>query len=269
MIPSFIETAFLSTVDSFFKLLPQKAPSLAQLKEAKLISHRGERDNIVIFENTLESLGKAVENGVWGIEFDIRWTKDLVPIVFHDETAKRVFNKEITINKLTFLELRTQLPLIPSLEEVVEKFGKKTHFLVEVKKEVFPFLKEQKIVLKKILSPLEEQIDFHIITLDPETLPLVDFLKPKTKLLVAQLNFNHYFNLVQKNDLGGLLGHYLFLGESIQKKLQSNNQLLGTGYVRSQNLFFREVSRGVSWIFSNHAVEMEKMRRNLIQKRED
>ena len=65
--------------------------------------------------------------------------------------------------------------------------------------------------------------------------------------------------------MGGLLGHYLFLGEGIHEKLQSNNQLLGTGYVRSKNLFYREVGRGVSWIFSNHAVEVEKMRQKLIQ----
>ena len=268
MIPPFLETILLTIIDFFFKFLPQKIPDLDQLKGAKLVSHRGERDNKTVFENTLESLGKAAQNGVWGIEFDIRWTKDLVPVVFHDETAKRVFKKNVTIKDLTFLELREILPLIPSLEEVVEKLGKKIHFLIEIKKEKFPFLEEQKIILKKILSPLKEQSDYHTITLNPETLPLVDFLKPKTKLLVAELNFNHLLSIVQKENLGGLLGHYLFLGERILGELQNKNQILGTGYVRSKNLLFREVDRGVNWIFSNHAVEMEKMRQELIQKQE-
>ena len=265
MIPPFLETILLAIIDFFFRFFPQKKPNLDQLKGAKLVSHRGERNNRNIFENTLESLGKAVEHGVWGIEFDVRWTKDLVPIVFHDETAERVFKKKITIKNQTFLELRKTLPLIPSLEEVVERFGKKTHFLIEIKKEKFPFLEEQKIILKKILSPLEELKDYHTITLNPETLPLVDFLKPKTKLLVAELNFNQLLEIVESQNLGGLLGHYLFLGNEILEKVHNKNQILGTGYIRSKNLFFREVNRGVNWIFSNHAVEVEKMRQKLIQ----
>ena len=268
MIPPFLETILLAIIDFFYGLYPQKTPSIDQLKGAKLVSHRGERDNISVFENTLESIGIAVQNGIWGVEFDIRWTKDLVPIVFHDPTADRVFNKKITIKDQTFLELRENLPLIPSLEEVVEKFGKKIHFLIEIKKEEFPFLEEQKIILKKILSPLEEQSDYHTLTLNPETLPLVDFLKPGTKLLVAELNFKHLLTIVEKENLGGLLGHYLFLGKRTLEKLQIKDQILGTGYVRSKNLFFREVNRGVHWIFSNHAVEVEKMRKELIQKQE-
>ena len=268
MIPPFLETIVLAIIDFCFRFLPQKKPSLDQLKSAKLVSHRGERDNVTVFENTLESLGNAAKNGVWGIEFDIRWTKDLVPVVFHDKTAERVFKKKITINEQTFLELRKSLPLIPSLEEVVERLGKKIHFLIEIKQETFPFLEEQKIILKKILSPLEEQSDYHTITLNPETLPLVDFLKPGTKLLVAELNFNRLLNIVQKENLGGLLGHYLFLGKNILGRLRSKNQILGTGYVRSKNLFFREINRGVDWIFSNHAVEVEKMRQDLVQKEE-
>ena len=268
MIPPFLETILLAIIDFFFRFFPQKRPSLDQLKGTKLVSHRGERNDQTIFENTLESLGKAVENGVWGIEFDVRWTKDLVPVVFHDETAERVFKKKVTIKDQTFFELREVLPLIPSLEEVVESFGKKIHFLIEIKKEKFPFLEEQKIILKKILSPLEEQKDYHTITLNPETLPLVDFLKPNTKLLVAELNFNHLLSIVESENLGGLLGHYLFLGQEIMEKLQAKNQILGTGYIRSKNLFFREVNRGVNWIFSNHAVEVEKMRQELIKEQE-
>ncbi len=265
MIPPFLETILLAIIDFFFGLYPQKTPSIDQLKDAKLVSHRGERDNINVFENTIESIGIAFQNGIWGVEFDIRWTKDLVPIVFHDPTADRVFNKKITIKDQTFLELRENLPLIPSLEEVVEKFGKKIHFLIEIKKEEFPFLEEQKIILKKILSPLEEQTDYHTITLNPETLPLVDFLKPGTKLLVAELNFKRLLTIVERENLGGLLGHYLFLGKRTLENLQTKNQVLGTGYVRSKNLFFRELNRGVDWIFSNHAVEVEQMRKELIQ----
>ena len=139
---------------------------------------------------------------------------------------------------------------------------------LEIKKEKSPFLEEQKIILKKILSPLEEQKDYHTITRNPETLPLVDFLKPNTKLLVAEHNFNHLLSIVESENLGGLLGHYLFLGQEIMEKLQAKNQILGTGYIRSKNLFFREVNRGVNWIFSNHAVEVEKMRQELIQEQE-
>ena len=74
-----------------------------RLMDCRIISHRGEHDNRNVFENTLKSFDKALESGIFGIEFDLRWTKDLKPVVFHDGNTKRLFKKNLTpINGILF-----------------------------------------------------------------------------------------------------------------------------------------------------------------------
>ena len=265
MIPPFIEQAFMNTVDTFFKFLPQDRPTLEQLKNCKLISHRGERDNKIVFENTLASLGKAVDHSIWGIEFDIRWTRDLVPVVFHDKDCKRVFKNNLIISEVDFKSLREKFPLIPSFSEVIKAFAKKSHLVIEIKKEPFPDLPKQQAILKDHLKNLQEQEDFHIITLHPENLPLVDFLHSKTKALVSDINVTKLAQITQEKNLAGLLGHYLFLNNELKNKIHANKQILGTGYVRSKNLLFRELGRGVDWIFSNEAIFIDRIRKQAIQ----
>ena len=40
---------------------------------------------------------------------------------------------------------------------------------------------------------------------------------------------------------------------------------MATGYVNSKNCLFRELNRGVEWIFSDNAVELQKMVDQLLQ----
>jgi glycerophosphoryl diester phosphodiesterase len=43
-------------------------------------------------------------------------------------------------------------------------------------------------------------------------------------------------------------------------------QNLATGYVNSKNCLFRELNRGVEWIFSDNAVALQKIVNQLLQK---
>ena len=52
-----------------------------------IIGHRGSPN--IITENTIPSFQKAIDQGVEGLEFDIRLSKDKQIVVFHDETLKR------------------------------------------------------------------------------------------------------------------------------------------------------------------------------------
>lgn len=74
----------------------------------KIIGHRGARN--LYRENTLESFAKAIELGVYGIEFDVRLTKDCVPVVIHDEEIKLSTGETLFIGK-------TDLKTLNSLEE--------------------------------------------------------------------------------------------------------------------------------------------------------
>lgn len=70
-----------------------------------IIAHRG--DSAFFPENTLGAFRQAIENGADGLEFDVRITKNGVPIVFHDPTLKRIAGKTSRIVNLTSDELQS------------------------------------------------------------------------------------------------------------------------------------------------------------------
>lgn len=70
-----------------------------------IIAHRGA--SATAPENTIAAFRKAIEEGADGLEFDVRLTKNGVPVVFHDATLKRIANKSFRILNLTSDELQT------------------------------------------------------------------------------------------------------------------------------------------------------------------
>ena len=105
-------------------------------------------------ENTLEAFDTAVQAGVWGMEFDIRWTRDLKPMVFHDHDLTRIFKDPLEIQKTDRQALRNTFPLIPTLEEVLERYGHQVHLMVELKKEHYPDPQRQTDMLADFFSGL-------------------------------------------------------------------------------------------------------------------
>ncbi len=263
-IPLWMEKSFQAVVNRIYASLPQPLPRAEQIKKCKIISHRGEYDNQDIFENTRPAFDKVIDQGIWGIEFDVRWTKDLQPVVFHDRSLKRVFGSAIEINQVTWAELQANFPLIPSLGEVVSRYGKKLHLMVEIKEEIYPDFVFQKRVLQDIFSPIEPQSDFHFLAMDPEMFALIDFVPTTSFLLISQVRVRRLSKLSIQKKYGGITGHYLFLTDTILKKHQKQQQMVGTGFVNSKNCLFRELNRGVNWIFSNKARELQSICNSLL-----
>jgi len=254
-----IEEWFHQGVGLLYEKMPQPFPGMEKLKQCKIISHRGEHDNKMVFENTIPAFARANEAGVWGIEFDIRWTRDLQPVVFHDRDLQRVFKSDAQINKVTLTELKTHCELIPTLSEVIQKYGKKMHLMVEIKKEVYPDPAYQNNVLRDLFHQLTPQVDFHFIGLNPEMFMFINFVPSSTFIPSARLNMKKLSELALIKNYGGGAGHYLLINDSLLKKHQTQNQCVGTGYIRSKNCLFRELNRGVEWIFSNHAVKLQSI----------
>ena len=260
-----LEQWFHQGVDLFYEKMPQSFPDTEKLKQCKIISHRGEHDNKMVYENTIPSFGRAYEAGVWGIEFDIRWTKDLQPVVFHDRDLQRVFKSDTEISKVTLTELKTHCKLIPTLSEIIQKYGQKIHFMVEIKKEAYPNPEYQKNVLRDLFQQLTPQVDFHFIALKPEMFMFINFVPSSTFVPSARLNVKQLSDLALMKSYGGIAGHYLLINDSLLKKHHAQNQCIGTGYIRSKNSLFRELNRGVEWIFSNHAIKLQSIRNSLLK----
>lgn len=247
------------SVDFFFSKWPQPIPDQLSWQNCKIVSHRGEFDNLHIYENTLPAFKNAQKAGVWGIELDIRWTKDLHPIVSHDDNGSRLFKKKIQFSDCSFETLRNQIPDIPSFEEVVKNFGEKLHLMIEIKKESYPDQNRQNEILEKILHPLKPMTDYHFLSLDPKLFNLINFVPKQTFLTVSEVNTKALSNCVQKEGYGGITGHYLLITQKLIQKHKRLGQKVGTGFIASEKNLFREMNRGVEWIFSNRAVKLQKI----------
>ncbi|HLD50084.1 MAG TPA: glycerophosphodiester phosphodiesterase family protein [bacterium] len=100
-----------------------------------IIGHRGAP--ALLPENTIESFRLAFEElNADAIEFDVRFSRDRVPVVIHDATLERTTNGRGFVAQQTFQELQ-KLDAgkgfrIPSLEEVFSLFKAKT-LAVEIK----------------------------------------------------------------------------------------------------------------------------------------
>lgn len=102
------------------------------------IAHRGLHKSQEIPENSILAFREAVKNG-YGIELDIRETKDGEIVVFHDDTLNRMCNDKRAVKNLTFEELQTfnlykSSEKIPLFKDVLKLLTPKTPLLIEIKK---------------------------------------------------------------------------------------------------------------------------------------
>lgn len=68
-----------------------------------IIGHRGA--SLIAPENTLAAFARALSDGADGIEFDVRLTRDGVPVVIHDSTLRRTSQIKRRVSELTVKEL--------------------------------------------------------------------------------------------------------------------------------------------------------------------
>ncbi len=252
-----LQAGLMAAIDQISAALPRRVPDQATLRKCKIISHRGENNNRNVLENTLEAFAIARQAGVWGIECDIRWSADLVPLIHHDPHCGRLFGDPVALDTLSFAQIRERFPLIPSLQELVAEFGGNTHLMLEIKAEPYRDPARQKAILQDTLAELEPCTDYHFLLLDPQLAQYANFQPPQTCFLVAELNVKRLSRICLQQNFGGLTGHYLLLNQALQRRHMQAGQRIGTGFIHSRNALFRELNRGVEWIFSNRAVHIQ------------
>ncbi len=68
-----------------------------------IIAHRGA--SAVAPENTLIAFRRAIEIGVDGIEFDVTFTSDSIPVIFHDYDLRRIARISAPISKMSYRDI--------------------------------------------------------------------------------------------------------------------------------------------------------------------
>ncbi|MDD2208355.1 MAG: glycerophosphodiester phosphodiesterase family protein [Bacilli bacterium] len=106
----------------------------------KFIAHRG-LYNDDIGENTLSAIDNAFANGFYGVEVDLRKTKDNQVVLIHDSFISRVSDgfglvKNFTYNKLLKYNFgKKNIERVPLLKNVISKY-KDRFFLLELKEKI-------------------------------------------------------------------------------------------------------------------------------------
>lgn len=99
------------------------------------IGHRGAKGYVA--ENTLESIKKAIDLGVDGVEVDVHACASGELVVFHDFTVDRVTNgtgciSEMTLSQIKKLKIEDKYS-IPTLTEVMDLVGNSLLLNIELK----------------------------------------------------------------------------------------------------------------------------------------
>ena len=101
------------------------------------IAHRGLHNNITVFENTKESISKAMELGVDGVEIDVFRCATGELVVFHDKTLDALTNGTGYIEQMSLDSIKQFLVLgkepIPTLNEVMDLIDGTIQLNIELK----------------------------------------------------------------------------------------------------------------------------------------
>ena len=254
-----VEGIFHQLVDTVYHRWPRPAPPARLLRSCRIISHRGEHDNHSRFENTLAAFDAAVDAGVWGIELDFRWTRDLVPVVFHDPDTRRLFNEDARIGHMALATIKHKFPLVPTLSEVIDRYGGRVHLMMEIKTEAYPAPAVQSRRMQKLLKALSPGKHFHLMGLHPDLFGYFGFLPAKAFVPIARIRIDRFSRMAAATGWGGIAGHYLLASHGLIARHHGLGQGVGTGFADSRRCLFREVARGVDWIFSNRAASMQAL----------
>ena len=160
-------------------IAPAKAP-LGEPFTTTKYAHRGLHDD-KLPENSLPAFIAARDAG-FGIELDVRLTKDEVMVVFHDDDLKRMCGKDIRVDALTFSELREYTLLdtdvtVPTLAEVLAAVDGKIPLLIEIKEDA-----GNKRVSEKLATELQGYVGPYIIeSFNPLSLGVIKKLMPNVE----------------------------------------------------------------------------------------
>lgn len=105
------------------------------MKMPKIIAHRGASGHAP--ENTLAAFQLALDQKADGIELDVMLSADKQVVVIHDETVDRTTNGSGRVRDLTLAQLQKldagEEEIVPTLEEVLDRFGGKYLINIELK----------------------------------------------------------------------------------------------------------------------------------------
>lgn len=262
--PVWLDELFLGTVDALYALRPAPLPPRERLAACRVISHRGEHDNRAVFENTYPAFDSLRDSGVHGIEFDVRWTADRVPVVFHDADLMRLFGEPARLADLSWDELHARRPEVPDLAAFVRRYAGAFHLMCEIKHEPYPEPARQSARLAEALAPALAQGRCTVLSLAPEMFAGLPDIPAGVTMGIARANTAAISAEALAAGRLGFSGHYAFISPARIAAHHAAGQRVGCGFPPSRAVLYREVARGVDYVFTNAARQAEAWRRDAL-----
>lgn len=185
---SVISALLLFFLIFLFLIAPGKKRKEMEKFKSKKYAHRGLHD-ATRAENSLSAFRAAVDAG-YGIELDVRLSRDGVLVVFHDDTLDRVTGEvgrvdERTAAELGKINLSGTADTVPTFEEVLALVDGRVPLLVELKEDAGKYG-----VTEKTLEMLKEYKGEYIIeSFNPLALGRVKKLTPEVMRGFLSQNF--------------------------------------------------------------------------------
>ncbi|MDH5654901.1 MAG: glycerophosphodiester phosphodiesterase family protein [Spirochaetia bacterium] len=188
--------------------------------ETYVFAHQG--DHFWTKPNSTESIQRALERGSDGVEIDIRFTEDSVPVLLHDPVLS-IQSEAINVNSIKLNEILQEHPDIETLDSALNIYSGKIFFILELKSEkienlksfadsICSLIKKHKMQNHVILSSLNRELIQEISKQCSEIHYMYE-INTEEKLVQFENDHNYRSPLIS-------IGNYLLLHPSAGKLMQ-------------------------------------------------
>lgn len=224
-----------------------------------IIGHRGAR--CCAPENTIPSFRLAIEAGVDGVEMDVHMSRDGEVVVIHDDTLDRTttgsgYVKDYALAQLKALDAGIKFGgewrgvRIPTLSEVLNEFGNRTSYIIELKhgSDVYPGIEERVISIVKKYG-----VKAKIVSFDFDALERVRQLDSSIELGLIFIGKPRWFiEAARRLEAQWLQAEYRLINEADVKVVHDAGLRLGVWTVNDVDTALRMVKMGVDEVTTDN-----------------
>ena len=203
------------------------------------IGHRGAKGYVA--ENTYESISKAIQLGVDGIEIDVFKCASGELVLFHDKDLKELTGESGLIENLTIKELEQFLVLgkykIPTLKDVLTRIEKPLFVNIELKG-LNTAQATSKIIADISRSTSWSLEHFIVSSFNWDELELfrsIDKNTPVGVLVSKSMSINEAIEFGKKINAQAIHPNYTLLDEKTVKKIKNNGFKIYTWTVNNED----------------------------------
>lgn len=255
-----------------------------------IIAHRGASE--LAPENTIAAFQKAIEDNAEGIEFDVQFSKDKIPMVFHDQDLKRIAERDELVKNLTSSELQKVNAgswfnkLNP--EKANEKFADERistlqqtfEFLKSYKGKIYVELKDESVKDLKVYAKAVCNVIKHsqllpqmiVKSFNLDLLPLIKkycsdaktaaLFSPTVMILLRKEK--RLINIAKELEVDGLSLHFSLVTKNLMRKAKKQNLKVAIWTVDNPRWVKRGLKLEINHIITNNPARLLAKRKEIL-----